>query len=244
VTAQLRAELLKIRTTRTTVVLALSLVALVLLIVVPTVLVGSAEELADEQNQRGMLGLGSLAGLFGALVGLLLVTSEFRYGTIRPTFLVAPRRGRVIVAKVLAGLLAALLLGAIGVAISFTTARLLLAAQDATLLLDADEAVVLVIGTIVACGFWGATGAAVGTIVRNQVGAVVGLLAWIFVVEGVLFLVAPSFGRLLPGPAGQAITGDPNEDLLSPAAGGAVLVGWTVVLTAIGIALVERRDVD
>ena len=242
--AQLRAELLKIRTTRTTAALAISLVVLVLLILTPTILATSEADLSGETNQRSVLGLGSLAGLFGALVGVLLVTGEFRYGTIRPTFLVTPKRARVISAKVVAAMLAALVLGAIGETVGFGLGRALLSTRDVTIVVSGSEAAALVVGTIVACGFWGAIGAAVGTIVRNQVGAVVGLLAWIFVVEGLIFLLTPEAGRFLPGPAGNALTGDPNEDLLAPAAGGAVLVAWTVVLTAVGIALTERRDVD
>ena len=41
----------------------------------------------------------------------MLVTSEYRFGTIRPTFLFSPRRASVLAAKVAAGLLAGLLFG-------------------------------------------------------------------------------------------------------------------------------------
>ena len=50
--------------------------------------------------------------LFG-LAGVLLVTSEYRYGTIRPTFLFMPHRARVLSAKLIAGLLAGIVFGAV-----------------------------------------------------------------------------------------------------------------------------------
>src|SRR6266542_5499834 len=48
----------------------------------------------------GTHGVGTRVGmLFAGLVGALAITAEIRYGTIRPTFLVTPRRGPVIGAK-------------------------------------------------------------------------------------------------------------------------------------------------
>ena len=46
-----------------------------------------------------------LGALFAALLGALSITTEIRHGTIRPTFLFTPRRGRVLWAKVWASVL-------------------------------------------------------------------------------------------------------------------------------------------
>ena len=93
---QARAELLKIRSTRTTVGLALGLVAIVLLFVLLTALLSSVDDLSQTDNQRSLFGIGSFAGVFAALAGIMLVTGEFRFGTIRPTFLFTPRRSVVL----------------------------------------------------------------------------------------------------------------------------------------------------
>src|SRR5271169_6033442 len=66
--SQIQAELLKIRSTRTTVGLLLGMVGLVLLTVLLTGLLSTAATLTDKQNQLGLLGDGSLAGVFAALV--------------------------------------------------------------------------------------------------------------------------------------------------------------------------------
>ena len=63
--------------------------------------------------------MGSLAGVFSALAGIMLVTSEYRYGTIRPTFLFTPTRSRVLGAKLVAGLLAGVVFGIVGGVLAF-----------------------------------------------------------------------------------------------------------------------------
>src|SRR5690242_10874674 len=85
--AQIRAELLKIRSTRTTIGLILGMIALILLFTLLTGLLTHPSGLASREDQRQLLSLGSLAGVFSALAGVLLVTSEYRFGTIRPTIL-------------------------------------------------------------------------------------------------------------------------------------------------------------
>ena len=88
--AQIRAELLKIRSTRTTIGLVLGMVALILLFTLLDGLFSHPSGLASREDQRQLLSVSSFAGVFSALAGVLLVTSEYRYGTIRPTFLFNP----------------------------------------------------------------------------------------------------------------------------------------------------------
>jgi ABC-2 type transport system permease protein len=102
-TAQIRAELLKIRSTRTTIALLLSMIALILAVTLLTGLLTHRAGLAGRQDQRELLSVSSLTGVFSALAGVLLVTSEYRYGTIRPTILFNPARSRVLAAKAAAG---------------------------------------------------------------------------------------------------------------------------------------------
>ena len=111
---QFKAELLKIRSTRTTIGLVLGMIALILLFSLLSGLLTKAPNLTSTEDQRGVLSVGSLAGVFSALAGIMLVTSEYRYGTIRPTFLFTPKRPRVLAAKLAAGLLAGLCFGIAG----------------------------------------------------------------------------------------------------------------------------------
>jgi ABC-2 type transport system permease protein len=240
---QTRAELLKIRSTRTTVGLVLGMAALILLFVVLTGLFSHAASLSGRENERNLFSIGSFAGLFASLAGILLVTGEYRFGTIRPTFLFSPRRSSVVAAKVAAAFLAGIVFAAIGEALSVGVGYAILHGRGISIALDRGDFGLLTLGTVVGSALFGGIGVGVGAIFRNQVGAIIGILAWGFVVETLLFALVPSVGRLTPGQAQSALMGMTADHLLSPAAGGAVLVAWTVAVWLAGSALTARRDV-
>jgi len=244
VIAQVRAELLKVRSTRTTLGLMLGMIALILLFALLTGLLSKPDGLSTTEDQRQVLGLGSLAGIFSALAGVLLVTSEFRFGTIRPTFLFTAQRQRVLAAKLIAGLLAGLVFGVVGEGVGFAIGYLLLEARGISFALSGGDVALLILGTLAATALWAAIGVGLGAIVRNQVGAVIGLLAWGFIVDNLLFGLVPSVGRLTPTRAQDALIGLTTDHLLSPAAGGLALVAWVAALALIGLPLVARRDVN
>jgi len=244
VIAQARAEFLKIRSTRTTLGLALGLVAIVLLFVLLTALLSGVSDISQKDNQRNLFGIGSFAGVFAALAGIMLVTGEFRFGTIRPTFLFTPRRSVVLVAKVIASILAGLVFAVIGEALSVGIGALILNERGISLALGRHDYELMTLGTIVGTALWGGIGVGVGMIVRNQVGAIIGLLAWGFVIENLLFALLPGVGRLTPGQAQNGFMGMTDAHLLGPAAGGAVLLAWTVALCVAGAAITASRDVN
>jgi ABC-2 type transport system permease protein len=244
VIAQIRAELLKVRSTRTTLGLLLGMIALILLFSLLTGLLSDARGLSSTEDQRQVLGLGSLAGVFAALAGVLLVTSEFRFGTIRPTFLFTAGRSRVLAAKLAAGLLAGLVFGAVGEGVGFAIGYVILDARGISFSLGGGDVALLVLGTLAATALWAAIGVGFGAIVRNQVGAVIGLLAWGFIVDNLLFGLVPSVGRFTPTRAQDALIGLTTDHLLSPTAGGLVLVAWMAALALIGLPLLTRRDVN
>lgn len=242
--AQTKAELLKLRSTRTTVGLVLGMLALIVLFGLLAGLLTHAGSLTTPENQRGILGVGSLAGVFSALAGVLLVTGEYRFGTIRPTFLFTPRRSQVVGAKLVASVLAGLAFGVVGEGLGFAIGYVCLKARGIPLALHGGGITLVLLGTVAGVALWGAIGVGVAAIVRNQIGTIVGLLAWGFVVENLLFAFVPSVGRLTPGEAENALAGLTTDHLLSAAAGGAVLVAWAVILALAGLALTARRDVN
>jgi ABC-2 type transport system permease protein len=244
--AQLRAELFKLRSTRTGLGLFAAMTGLVLLAVVLHSLL-PAEALADRDNQLTILGRGEFLGaLFAALLGALSVTAEIRHGTIRPTFLVTPRRGRVVWAKVTACVLTGAGLGLVAGAVAAAAGLLALGARGIDLRLDGDDEVLLVAGSVAAAALWAAIGVGVGALVRHQVPAVVGICAWLLFVEGLLVGDLVGLGdvfKFLPGSAAAAISGQEPGTLLAPAVGLALLAVYAAAAAVIGALATSHRDV-
>jgi len=246
VIAQLRSELRKLATTRTNLGLLAGLVALILFGVVAGAF-SSEADLSLAENQRELVGNGSFAAVFAALIGVMAMTSEFRHGTIHATFVFTPARERVVAAKVLASLVAGTAFGAVGAGIALGTGVALIRARGYDLMLDAADVRRLLLGGVVMSALWAALGVGLGALARNQVAAILGLFAWVFVVETLVLEYLPGIGRYAPGVAGTALTGDTvgssSVHLLSAPVGGAMLALYALVLVLAGTVLIRRRDV-
>jgi ABC-2 type transport system permease protein len=242
--AQIRAELLKIRSTRTTFGLILAMIALILLFTLLTGLLTHLSGLASKEDQRQLLSVGSFAGVFSALAGVLLVTSEYRFGTIRPTILFNPVRSHVLAAKVIAGALAGIAFGVLGEAVSWAIGYAILDGRGITVVLGSGDILLLTLGGLAGAALWGAIGAGLGAIIHNQVGGVIALLAWGLVVDNLLFGLAPSVGRFMPTRASDALMGLRVDHLVSPGIGAITLIAWAGALGVLGIARTVRQDLN
>ena len=96
------------------------------------------------------------------------------------------------------GLLAGLVFGLVGEGLGFAIGYATLAGRGIDYALNGGQTALLLLGTLAGVALWGALGVGLGPIVRNQVGAIIGLLAWGFVVENLLFAFVPSVGRFAP----------------------------------------------
>jgi ABC-type transport system involved in multi-copper enzyme maturation permease subunit len=240
-----RAEFIKLRTTRLVYGLAAAMAAFAVLTV--------AANISDRQgapplsaDSLPMLVGGPVTLLSGAalLLGILGMAGEFRHQTVTQTFLVTPNRGRVVAAKLVAYPLAGIALALAILALTATVAAGWLAAKGITpSLLDARLGRVLV-GAVLAAGLCGLVGVGVAALVRNQVAALVGVLVWVLVVEGLLMslLNAPGLGKWLPSAAAAALT-NPGGAQLSRLAGTLLLAGYALALALAGTRLVVRRDI-
>lgn len=241
---QLQAELLKIRSTRTTIGLLLGLIVLALLFTILTCTLSPMTQLLTEQNQLNLLSFGSIAGVFSALAGIMLFTGEYRFGTIRPTLLFSPSRIRLLVTKITAGALSGLVFGFIGEGLVFSIGMMILKIRGVSIGMTSANITELLVGAVVGTALWGAIGVAVGAVFPNQVGAVISLLAWGFVVENLVFGFLPKFGRFLPVHAADAMMGQIEPKLLAGDVGAVVLIAWCLGLAGIGMVLLKRRDVN
>jgi len=249
VTAQLRAELLKQRSTRTNLSLLSAMLGLVLLAVLLHGLALPAEHLDSTSEQLTVVvGWGEkLGALFAALLGAMSITSEIRHGTIRPTFLVTPRRARVLAAKVLASMFFGAGFGLIATAVAAGGGSAALEIRGIENQLDASAYSLFLAGGAGAAALWAAIGVGIGAVVRNQVPALIGICAWLLFIEGLLVgdLVGAvgDVGRFLPGAAAAAISGQDPDKLVAPAFGFLLLALYTVAVALAGSLATARRDV-
>jgi ABC-type transport system involved in multi-copper enzyme maturation permease subunit len=245
-TPLLRSEWLKQRSTRTLLGLSAGMLGLVLLAVLLHSLL-PAEQLADRHTQLMVLGRGEFLGaLFAALLGAMSITAEIRHGTIRPTFLFSPRRVRVIWAKVSVSMAIGAGFGLAAGAIAVAVGTAALGARGIDVRLEGGDKALLVVGAAAGAALWAGIGVGIGAVVRNQVPTLIGICAWLLFVEG---LVAGDVGglgdvgRLLPGSAAAAISGQDPATLLAPTVGLGLLAAYAVVVALVGALVTARRDV-
>jgi ABC-type transport system involved in multi-copper enzyme maturation permease subunit len=198
--------------------------------------------------------------VFPLLIGTLMVTSEFRHKTLTPTFLATPRRGLVLWAKILVGALLGVVYGVIGVIGAVAPSAAFLAGYGVDTGFSSSDTWAMFGRMLLAYVLWVFIGIGVGALVRNQVGAIVGVLVFTQFLEPVARAAAAfvegmdSFTKYLPGAASDALVGASvfsasaaqtgGGETLEWWAGGLVLLGYAAVLVIVGYLVSWRGDVS
>jgi len=200
--------------------------------------------------------LGAALGyVFPLIIGALAVTGEFRHQTITPTLLAEPRRSVVLSAKVLSAVAIGVVFGVVGTLGTIVGGAPLLGfAGDGAYLTDGGVLTAALLAAV-ALALWAIVGVGVGTLLPNQVAAIVVILAFTQFV-GPLLRVAlaavdwlAGVAKFMPGAAGEALAGSSifgasgMTDLLGRWEGGLVLVAYGIVFAVIGYWTTLRRDV-
>ena len=244
-TRLVNAELLKLRTVRTTaVVLALAAATTVVIMTAVMLIAGRPGQPAIDSAllpDLVVVAKGPLV-VFALILGVLGMSGEFRFGTATPTFLVTPNRGRVVAAKVIANALAGAALAAVSALVALAMGLPWLRAKGVEIvILDADVGARL-LGLAATSALHAVLGIGLAALIRNQIVAVAAGLLWMRV-EDLLpaVLNRPGLGRWLPEGAAAALTG-PSAATLSMWAGGLLFAAYGLALALIGTRLVVRRD--
>jgi ABC-type transport system involved in multi-copper enzyme maturation permease subunit len=244
-TRLVRAELLKLRTTRTTAGLFAMTVATTALIMTAVMLIaGRPGQPAIESGilpDLVVVAKGPLV-VFALILGVIGMSGELRFGTATPTFLVTPNRGQVVAAKVVANALAGAALAAASALVALAMGLPWLRAKGVEVtLLDADVGARL-LGLAATSALHAVLGVGLAALIRNQLVAVAAGLLWMRVEELLpAVLNRPGLGRWLPEGAAAALTG-PSAATLSMWAGGLLFAAYGLTLALLGTRLVVRRD--
>jgi ABC-type transport system involved in multi-copper enzyme maturation permease subunit len=190
---------------------------------------------------------------FAIIIGIMLMSGEFRHGTSVATFLTAPKRGTVLANK-----LAIAAIGGALVMVIATASGLLggwVALQFFDNVAEPSSGVFLntMIAAVVSGAILGIVGVALGTLVRNQMLAITGSLIYLFVIDPILLTLAPEAGKWLPSGLITAMLaldvqapelGFDTTNYLPALTATIVLLGYGLVFGAIAIATSLRRDIE
>ncbi|RPK63630.1 MULTISPECIES: ABC transporter permease [unclassified Streptomyces] len=217
-----------------------------------------APGLDTEAGVRSVLGMLSFTVFLPAALGTLAMTSEYRHRTATHTFLHAPRRRRVLTAKLVAYGVAGLLYGLV---LTGTAAAAFfggVAVRGVTPGMASGEVLGLLVRPAVAMAVYTLLGVAAGALIRHQVAALAVVVGYLYAGEYLLMMIpgVKLLYPLLPGGATASLTGfsyvadtmaaelaTGPVPLLSPVGGALLLAGYALVAAFVAVLVPMRRDV-
>ena len=241
---QLHAEVIKLRSTRSTYALMaggllLGVVTLgVFLVFLPT-----DDALVDRTAVNALIDSAGRGWMFAVLIGVICSSGEFRHLTISGTLIAHPNRSSLLLAKATAAAGAGVLMALASVLGGTVIVALDLTGQVGIGTIGSAGALQLA-GSGIAFALAAAIGVGLGGLIRVQVGAVVVVLIWVLAIEPIIALAWPDVDRWLPGNAVNALgaTGlfsAPGDALRAVA----VLIGLATVSLVAAALTSMRRDI-
>jgi ABC-2 type transport system permease protein len=189
----------------------------------------------------------NLSQLVLGVLGAVFVAGEYTTGMIRTMFATVTGRLPILRAKAIVLGAGSWLVMTIASFAVFFTGQAVYAGDGATYGLGDDGVLRAVLGG----GVYGAgvvlMGLALGFILRSSAAAIGTLVGTLMIAPGLIGLLpdaaSESVGKYLPSNAGQAFLNVSGADtLLSPGAGFAVFLAWTVGLLGAAAVMLQRRD--
>jgi len=239
----LRSEWLKLVSVRTTWIILLSMVALEALFAALTTSLPAVRELRGKPIFNLVIGT-HLPTILMFSLGALLSTNEFRHGTANSTFVVTPKRERVIYAKLFIGLVIGLVGALLYIAVNAGIGLSILSNRGVPV--DSNDALNAYIGVgtglVLGCVF----GVALGSVLRNQILTVVAGLVVILLAGTFALFIGNSVGRYFPGESLLGLQGGPGPKaagLLDQVDGGLVFGVYCAVLAIAGAVLTRSREI-
>lgn len=182
-----------------------------------------------------------------AVLGILVITSEYSTGMIRTSLTAVPRRGRLLGAKILVFAVVVGVLAEVLAFVSFAIGQVLLASGAPTAALGDRNVLRAVVGTGLYLMVLAVIAIGLGTLIRSTAGAITAMVALLFVLPGLAGILPTHWQQLVqrwwPTDAGRQVTsvvGDAHA--LGPWAGLADMCVFAAAVVVLGAVVLERRD--
>jgi ABC-2 type transport system permease protein len=241
VTGVIAAELLKLRTARSNVVLAIAGTGLAILISLLTVLFDGTPT-ADV-----LISDAQFCVLFTLILGAMSIAGEMRHGSIAPSLLVTPSRARLLIGKLAAIVIVSAVIGALAFGGSLVAGALLLPGQGFDLGLSTGEVIKDTVSGAAVAALYGVMGLGVGALIRNQTGAIIVLLITLFFVDPLAGSLISDYDPYSLGAVLSSATGAPGQgpanDPLAQGTALALQLGYSALLFAVGLVTFNRVDI-
>jgi len=189
----------------------------------------------------------TIAQLAIAVLGTLVITSEYGTGLIRTTLTAVPRRGRLLAAKATVFAVVALVAGEIIAFAAFFIGQAAMGSSAPHAALGQPDVLRAVIGAGLYLALIGLLSVGVGTLLRNTAAAVSAMVALLFVLPGVVQALPASWSNAItewwPTQAGSRVYSlHQNAHTLAAWSGFGVLVGFTALIFILAQWVLVRRD--
>ena len=208
-----------------------------------------ANKAGMDATQASLGAFFELGQLIIAVLGVLVITSEYSTGMIRTSLTAMPRRVVIYVSKIAIFAVIALVVTFVAAFISFFLGQSLLASTHDTATLSQPNVLRAVVGSALYVTMCGLFAFAIGAILRHTAGTITTVIGLLFVIPILAHLLPQSWyqdlERWLPDAAGRALSvtvGPQPQHLFSPWAQFTVFAVYTVVLLIIGGVLFRNRD--
>jgi ABC-2 type transport system permease protein len=245
----IRAEFVKFRTTQVWFWMLIAAVAVTVLLVVAQL--APSDAIHDESDVIGVFTASGTAYIVVFVLGVLGITTEFRYQTITPTVLATPSRWALVSAKLIFYAIVGAIYALICVVIEVVIALPWLSSKGFDISLTSDHVPRSLLGVFAVVALFGIVGIGVGALLRNQIVAVSVGVVFLLILNNLLVAI-PGVKYVYPyTPAGAVnaiftVVGDRTVNhvtLLSGVGGVVVLLLWAFIPAILGASLTMNRDI-
>jgi ABC-2 type transport system permease protein len=177
------------------------------------------------------------------VVAVLASAGEFQHRTMHSTLLQAPRRCQLLAAKTLVAAAYGAMITLLGTLCAIVSGLVSLKLNGMSVGAIDGQVLGKIAASVAIGALWAVLAVGLGMLTRSTALALVALLLWRFVLEGVLPAVMrdPGLARWLPSHAAEALLFG-RAHFLQPWAGGLLLAGYVVALTWAAVYLFRRWD--
>jgi ABC-2 type transport system permease protein len=201
------------------------------------------------QQLRNLVGSGFTGYLLALLLGVLIVTTEFRHKTVTSAFLITPVRPIMVGGKLLMAAIAGIGLAIIMLATALIGGGLTLVSMGGSFSALLHQVPAVAPGMILVFVLFSVLGVGIGSLLTNQVAAIVVTLGWFVILEGILVSLVHGAARWVPTGAAEAASNISRSRtgisslLFNWWQGSLLIVAYGLVFAVVGSYILTRRDI-